>query len=107
MGFHGVFPHEKLEGKEFLCDIVLAVDTRNAAMTDELAYTVDYGAVAQAAVDVIQGEPVRLIETLAERIAAVALQQPLVQAVEVSLHKPHAPIPVPFDDVVVTILRSR
>ncbi|MFE7213386.1 dihydroneopterin aldolase [Streptomyces sp. NPDC057611] len=106
-GHHGVFPKEREEGQTFLVDIVLGVDTRPAAADDDLAKTVHYGIVAEEVVAVVEGEPVNLIETLAERIAQVCLKHDEVLEVEVCVHKPDAPITVPFDDVTVTITRSR
>ncbi len=106
-GFHGVFEHERREGQEFSVDVVLHVSTRRAAATDDLADTVDYGTISVLVHDLISGEPVDLLETLAERIADVCLAQPGVEAVDVTVHKPQAPIPVPFDDVEVSISRSR
>ncbi|GED85615.1 hypothetical protein TNCT6_27000 [Streptomyces sp. 6-11-2] len=106
-GHHGVFPKEREEGQTFLVDIVLGVDTRPAAADDDLAKTVHYGIVAEEVVAVVEGEPVNLIETLAERIAQVCLKHDGVLEVEVCVHKPDAPITVPFDDVTVTITRSR
>nr|WP_323135563.1 dihydroneopterin aldolase [Streptomyces beihaiensis] len=106
-GHHGVFPEERAQGQTFVVDLVLGVDTRAAAAGDDLAKTVHYGIVAEEVVAVVQGEPVDLIETLAERIAATCLKHEAVQEVEVCVHKPQAPITVPFDDVTVTITRSR
>ncbi len=106
-GHHGVFAHERAEGQSFVVDLVLHLDTRAAAAADDLAQTVHYGVVAEEAVAVVEGEPVDLIETLAERIAAQCLRHSPVQQVEVTVHKPDAPITVPFDDVTITITRSR
>jgi len=106
-GHHGVFEHERADGQEFAIDVTLDIDTSAAARTDDLRDTVDYGAVAQTVAAVVGGEPLNLIETLAERIAAACLADPRIASVEVSVHKPYAPIPVTFDDVVVTIVRSR
>ncbi len=106
-GRHGVLAHETALGQTFVVDVTLHLDTREAARTDDLTATVDYGGVATEVVAVITGEPVALIETLAQRIADAALRPARVQAVEVSVHKPQAPITVPFDDVVVTIRRER
>ena len=106
-GFHGVFAQERATGQEFVVDAELAVaDLSRAAAGDALTLTVDYGAVALAIVEIIQGPPVDLIETLAERIAQRCLQFPSVQVVTITVHKPGAPIPVPFDDVAVRITRS-
>lgn len=106
-GHHGVFDHEREEGQVFIVDLVLHLDTRPAAAGDELARTVHYGVVAEEIVAVVEGEPVDLIETLAERIAQQCLKHEPVQEVEVVVHKPDAPITVPFDDVTITIRRSR
>ncbi|MFE8013511.1 dihydroneopterin aldolase [Streptomyces antibioticus] len=106
-GYHGVFPKEREEGQTFIVDLVLGLDTRPAAADDDLAKTVHYGIVAEEVVAVVEGEPVNLIETLAERIAHACLAHDGVDEVEVRVHKPDAPITVPFDDVTVTIIRSR
>jgi 7,8-dihydroneopterin aldolase/epimerase/oxygenase len=106
-GLHGVYPRERTEGQTFIVDAVLSVDTRAAARDDDLGASVDYGVVAQRIVGLIEGEPVNLIETLAERIAEACLAEPAVRGVEITVHKPDAPITVPFDDVTVTIRRSR
>lgn len=108
VGYHGVLPQERAEGQEFLVDVTLGVAAiERAARGDDLSLTVDYGAVAQAVVDVLGGAAVDLIETLAVAIAARCLEFPQVDAVEVTVHKPHAPIPVPFADVSVTVSRTR
>lgn len=107
IGYHGVLEHERREGQTFVADVVLHVDTRPAAEQDRLDRTVDYGVLAQEVVDVLIGSPADLLETVAERIAAVALEHEIVQAVDVVLHKPQAPMPVPFTDVTVEVHRDR
>lgn len=104
-GFHGVLEHEKREGQTFVVDVALGVDTRRAAATDDLARTVDYSAVAADVVAIVSDGSLDLIETLAQRIADACLARDLVEAVEVVVHKPDAPVGVPFDDVTVTIVR--
>ncbi|MGW7352354.1 dihydroneopterin aldolase [Streptomyces sp. Z26] len=106
-GHHGVFEREREEGQTFVVDVVLGLDTRPAAEGDDLTRTVHYGVVAEEVVAVVAGEPVDLIETLAQRVADTCLAHPEVQEVEVVVHKPEAPITVPFDDVTLTIKRSR
>ena len=86
---------------------MLGLDTAPAAADDDLDRTVHYGVVAEEVAAVVAGEPVDLIETLAQRIADTCLKHEAVQEVEVTVHKPDAPITVPFDDVTVTITRSR
>lgn len=104
---HGVLDRERREGQEFLVDAVLWLDTRPAAADDDLALTVNYATITDRLAAVVAGPPVQLIETLAERLAAVCLAEPLVQQVEITVHKPHAPISHPFDDVTVAIRRAR
>jgi 7,8-dihydroneopterin aldolase/epimerase/oxygenase len=106
-GHHGVFDFERADGQDFVVDLTATLDLAPAAGSDELARTVNYGVLAEAVVDAIQRDPVDLIETLAERIAALVLEYPAVEVVRVTVHKPQAPILVPFDDVSVTIERSR
>jgi dihydroneopterin aldolase len=106
-GFHGVLPEERRDGQDFFIDAVLSVDISAAAATDDLAQTVNYSEVAHILAAIVAGEPFDLIETLADRLAAGCLEQPLVSEVEITVHKPHAPITLPFDDVTVTIRRSR
>ncbi len=106
-GFHGVLGFEKADGQDFVVDVTLEVDLRRAGRSDLLAHTVDYAEVAADTVALITGPSLDLIETLADRIAAAALHRPLVQAVEVTVHKPQAPVGVPFGDVMVTVERHR
>ncbi|WP_418606114.1 dihydroneopterin aldolase [Georgenia sp. SUBG003] len=106
-GHHGVHEHERREGQEFAADVVLHLDTRAAGRADDLARTVSYADVAQDVVAVLGGEPVDLVETLAGRIADAALARPGVRAVDVTVHKPQAPLTVPFDDVQVSVLGER
>ena len=106
-GYHGVHQAERDEGQPFVADVVLHLDTRRAAAGDDLARTVDYGVVARRVHAVLAGEPVALVETVAERIAATVLADGAVRAVDVTVHKPKAPIEVPFDDVTVSIRRDR
>jgi dihydroneopterin aldolase/2-amino-4-hydroxy-6-hydroxymethyldihydropteridine diphosphokinase len=106
-GHHGVHQFERDEGQPFVADVVLHLDTRRAAAGDDLTRTVDYGVVARRVHAVLAGEPVALIETVAERIAATVLANPAVHTVDVTVHKPEAPIEVPFDDVRVSIRRDR
>jgi dihydroneopterin aldolase len=106
-GYHGVLPQERRDGQEFVIDAVLWTDTRSAAEADDLSRTVDYGALADRLASLVSGEPVRLIETLAGRLAAECLADPGVREAEITVHKPQAPIPHPFDDVTVTVRRKR
>ena len=105
-GHHGVFDAERRDGQVFLADLVLAVDTRAAARSDDLQDTVDYGNLVAKVKKAIESDPVDLIETLAERIADTCLQDGRVRSVEVTVHKPHAPVEATLRDVALTITRS-
>jgi dihydroneopterin aldolase len=104
---HGVQDAERREGQEFVIDAVLWLDTGPAAAGDDLAKTVDYGALADRLAS-LAGEPaVQLIETLAQRLVDACLSEPAVEEAEITVHKPHAPIAHRFDDVTVTVRRAR
>ncbi|QBI56081.1 dihydroneopterin aldolase [Streptomonospora litoralis] len=105
-GYHGVLPEERREGQEFVVDVAIGLDLSEAGASDDLAATVHYGELAERLVSVVRGEAVDLIETLAERLAAVCLVEPRVREAEVTVHKPQAPIPHTFEDVAVTIVRT-
>jgi dihydroneopterin aldolase len=107
VGHHGVFDFERQQGQPFVVDVSCALDLAEAAATDDLASTIDYGALAKSVVDDIEGEPLNLIEALAERIAQTCLRHAAVAEVEVTVHKPQAPMPVPVADVAVTLTRSK
>ncbi len=106
-GFHGVFEHERREGQEFVVDVELALDLSPAGASDDLADTVNYGEIGAAVLARIEGEPFDLIERLAEVIASDALQHNDVDEVTVTVHKPQAPVGVPFGDVTVAVTRRR
>jgi len=106
-GYHGVYPDERRDGQIFIADVVLELSLADAARSDDVADTVHYGELADVVAGVLAGEPVDLLETLAQRIADAALADDRVDATEVTVHKPQAPIGVPFGDVSVTIRRER
>jgi dihydroneopterin aldolase len=106
-GYHGVLDFEKAQGQPFIVDVVLETDIRPAAGSDDLTRTIDYGVIAELVHSLITGDGFDLIETLTERIAAAVLQASTASAVEVTVHKPNAPISVPFADVSIRIRRER
>lgn len=106
-GRHGVLEQERIDGQDFLVDIVAWVDLADAADSDALKHTVHYGEMAELAARIVGGEPYNLIEALAGRIGDELLARWALRAVEVTVHKPGAPIPLEFADVAVTILRGR
>lgn len=106
-GYHGVLEHERRDGQPFIVDVTLHTDIRAAAAGDDLAKTANYAELADQVDAIIAGEALQLIETLAERIADHVLRTFAVAAVEVTVHKPQAPIQVEFSDVTVSIYREQ
>lgn len=106
-GYHGVLEHERRDGQPFVVDCTLGFDTAPAARTDDLALTVNYADLAARLADIVSGEPVDLIETLAHRLVDVALSYSGVQWAEIVVHKPQAPIPLQFADVAVRVRREQ
>lgn len=107
-GNHGVFAHERRDGQDFVVDLTVWADLARAGQSDQLTDTLDYGALAQRAADVVSGPAYDLLEAVAARIAADVLDSDRrLEAVEVTVHKPGAPIPLTFADVAVTIHRVR
>jgi dihydroneopterin aldolase len=105
-GHHGVLPAERANGQEFLVDLELGVASMDIpAASDDLVDTVDYAAAAAIVVELITGTPFDLIETLGVRIAEACLALRGVETVTVTVHKPSAPIPVPFSDVAIRVTR--
>src|SRR5215813_4591930 len=105
-GHHGVYDFERENGQDFVVDVALDVDLGPAAASDDVADTVHYGELADRLAAIVTGPPVALIETLADRLAAACLADVRVREVEITVHKPHAPVPVPVADITVTIRRS-
>jgi dihydroneopterin aldolase len=106
-GHHGVFEHERQDGQVFVIDVTVHLSLREAAASADLDDTVHYGVLAEQVVAAVESDPVDLIETVAERVASVALGFSRVDLVDVTVHKPDAPITVPFADVAVSITRAR
>ncbi len=107
-GYHGVFSEEKRQGQEFIVDLVCWLDLRPAAETDDLQHTINYADLAELAYQVLTGPSFDLIEAVAGRIADQVMERyAQLYAVEVTVHKPHAPIPREFHDVAVVARRSR
>ena len=104
---HGVLDFERENGQEFIIDLEIAVDLAPAAASDDVTKTIHYGELAEAVYAAVQADAVDLIETVAERVAAIALGYERALQVTVTIHKPAAPIAVPFGDVSVTITRNR
>jgi dihydroneopterin aldolase len=106
-GRHGALPAERELGQRFVVDVVLHLPDCPAADTDDLSDTVDYGVLAAAVAEVVEGPPVALIERLAGLIADRALADPRVEIAEVTVRKPHVALPQPVSEASVTIVRRR
>jgi len=105
-GYHGVLPHEATQGQEFIVDLLITLDLRAVSLSDDLQETINYADLAQIAHDNIVGERVQLIERLAGRIAEeISSAYSQITSVSVTVHKPHAPVAVDFEDISVTITR--
>lgn len=104
---HGVLESEKEANQKFLVDLELTLDFGAAAAADRLEETIDYGEISQRTHDYVASNSFDLIERLAYGVADLAMEYPKVEAVEVTVHKPDAPIGVPFADVSVTVSRER
>ncbi len=106
--YHGVMQHEAKVGQTFTLDLSLDVDLAEASRSDKLVHTVGYDQVVDVASRAFCGRRYRLVEAAAGAVADAILERfALVTAVRVTVHKPHAPIAATFDDVGVTLLRSR
>jgi dihydroneopterin aldolase len=106
-GHHGVFASERELGQHFVVDLICELDLARAGKEDDLDQTVDYAGLAEAVVADVERDPLDLIEALADRIAQTCLRYEAVQRVEVTVHKPDAPLAVQVADVAVTLTRSR
>ena len=106
-GHHGVFEHERRDGQEFVVDVTVWMDLAPAAASDDLTDTLHYGELAERTGAIVAGEPANLIETVGARVADMVMADARALAVEVTLHKPQAPIPLEFADVAVVIRKSR
>lgn len=106
-GYHGALAQEQQLGQKFIVDVVLSLDLKPAGQTDRLDHTVNYAAVYHSVKQIVEGKPFKLIEALAETIAENILQNFDIQAVNVQVRKPQAPIPGMFDYVAVNITRHR
>lgn len=107
-GNHGVFEYEKEQGQQFLVDVTVWADLADAAAGDDLHRTVNYGELASRAAEIVAGPPRDLIESVAAEVADdILARYEVVQAAEVTVHKPQAPIELEFGDAAVTMRRSR
>jgi dihydroneopterin aldolase len=105
-GYHGVFDHEAKNGQDFFVDLDISLNLSQASRTDDLADTIDYAALSDLVVEEITGERVQLIERLAGRIAdRIMAKYSEIDRIEVTVHKPKAPVSSEVADISVTITR--
>jgi len=104
---HGVFDHERRDGQTFVVDLEVEYDASEASQSDDVAHTLDYAALAQRAAEVVGGEPVNLLEKLCQQVITALWEFERAQAITVTIHKPHAPMPVTLADASVTLRRVR
>lgn len=105
--YHGVYPEENEKGQEFYVNAVLYTDTKAAGLADDLQLSTNYGEVCHFITEYMKGHTYKLIETVAEGLAAeILLHFELVKGVSLEIRKPHAPIGLPFESVSVCIERG-
>jgi 7,8-dihydroneopterin aldolase/epimerase/oxygenase len=107
-GYHGVFPEENRLGQRFIVDLAVSIDLKKAGETDELQFSVNYGELYQVCKEVVEGKPFKLLEAVAEEIAASVISAfSLILDVTVKVIKPDPPIPGHYKSVAVEITRRR
>lgn len=106
-GRHGVTPEERASDQRFVVSLAVRIDTREAAAFDDLSATLDYEEAVKQVRTVVSGEPVSLLETLADRIARQILANKRALDVWVRVAKPDAPLSEQVDEVAVEVSRSR
>ena len=104
---HGVFPEENVLGQKFVISAVLYTSTRKAGITDELAYSVNYGEVSHFIKNYVESHTWKLLESVVEHLAEeILLHFPLLNQVDLEIKKPWAPIGLPLDTVSIEISRK-
>jgi dihydroneopterin aldolase len=107
-GRHGVYPEENRLGQRFYVSLELKLDLGAAGRTDDLEQTVNYAEVYALVKSVVEGEPFKLIEALAETLATRILDAyAKIHEVTVRVLKPHPPFDIVFDGVTVELTRRR
>lgn len=105
-GYHGLLDYERKNGQSFGVDVKLELKKKKAGKSDSIDDTVDYSEVIRVVHEIIVGEPVNLIERVAELIAQALLKNFPLKSVEVVVHKANAPVGFPVGDIAVRIKRS-
>src|SRR5689334_1525732 len=106
--YHGVAEHERRVGQPFILDLELSTDLKDAARSDKLADTADYGYMVQVVSNAFQTNHYRLVEAAAGAVIDAILDRfPRIDSVRITVRKPHAPIAAVFTDVGATLYRKR
>lgn len=108
-GYHGVLPEETKLGQRFRVTVSLATNLREAGLTDDLTKTVNYAEVYERCKEIVEGSPIQLIESVAEKIASRILADypEQVKGIRVLLTKPDPPIAGHYTSVAVDITRGQ
>ncbi|RDI38437.1 dihydroneopterin aldolase [Falsibacillus pallidus] len=107
-GYHGVFPEETKLGQRFRVDLTVELDLKKAGETDDLEESVNYADLYNTCKEIVEGDPCKLVETVAEKIAGKILGNfPKIQTVALKVIKPDPPIPGHYKSVAVEIVRGR
>jgi dihydroneopterin aldolase len=107
-GYHGVYPEENKLGQKYIVDLDLRLDLSRAAQSDDVADTINYADIHAVVKAIVEGAPVKLIETLTEKIASALFgtYTSIIKAT-VSVTKPNPPFDITFDGVTVELRRQR
>jgi len=108
-GYHGARPEERTLGQRFVVDVDVDVDLHDAAATDALEATVNYSEVYALVAEIVEGEPVNLLETLAGQIARSVFERfPQIERTRIRIAKPGVAIAGSvLHEAAVTINRTR
>lgn len=107
-GYHGVFPEETRLGQRFIVDLIVETDLKSAGESDDLNYSINYGELYKLCKEIVEGNPFKLVESVAENIAVACLSQyERAKSCTVKVIKPDPPIPGHYESVAVEITRSR
>lgn len=107
-GYHGVYPEENKLGQKYFVDLDLRMDLSRAAQTDDVDDTINYAEIHALVKNIVEGPPVKLIETLTANIASTLLgTYTSIINITVSVTKPNPPFDITFDGVTVEMRRQR
>jgi 7,8-dihydroneopterin aldolase/epimerase/oxygenase len=107
-GYHGVFPEETKLGQRFKVDLIVLTDLAKAGKSDKLEDSINYGELYEVCKSVVEGEPFKLVEAVAEKIASELLNKySSIETCTVKVYKPDPPIAGHYESVAIEIVRGR